>query len=196
MTDGSGQVTSQDITPTSSSPVRQWLEYAPILAWRLGLGPVLGQVVLVLSTTGRVSHATERMGLPYYTWRTRKYVVTRSDETPDWMANLAADSCVTIQSGRGTEHMVARKVTEDIELIDVYAMAQQSPDLHRWFEKTLNQSLTQDAFMANKDRFTLVTFDPTGNATPEPLAVDLWWVWVLVGGVFALWHLIQGRSEE
>ena len=195
MTDMTSATTAQDMTQTSASPARQWLEHAPILAWRLGMGPVLGQVFLVLTTTGRVSQSPERVGLPYYTWRTRKYVVTKPGEAASWLADIDANNRVTIQSGTGTEAMLARHVTEDIELIDAYAMAEQSPDLRRWFETTLNQPLSQQALMANKDRFTLVTFDPVDGDMPEPLAVDLWWIWAIVGGALALWRLTQGRNE-
>jgi len=46
--------------------------------------------------------------------------------------------------------------------------------------KSIGFDMTLDKFLEYKERFTFVTFDPSDNPTPDPLPVDLWWIWILV----------------
>ena len=39
--------------------------------------------------------------------------------------------------------------------------------------KSFSFKLTRDEFLARKEHFTFVTFDPTSQPTPEPLHADL-----------------------
>lgn len=46
--------------------------------------------------------------------------------------------------------------------------------------KSMGFELTLEQFVAPKERFIFVTFEPADQTTPEPLKVDLWWVWLVV----------------
>jgi|YNPBryunderm2012_1023409.scaffolds.fasta_scaffold42876_2 hypothetical protein len=46
--------------------------------------------------------------------------------------------------------------------------------------RLLGVELTRESFLANRERFYLVTFDPTDEPTPPPLPADLRWVWLVV----------------
>jgi hypothetical protein len=62
--------------------------------------------------------------------------------------------------------------------IGVFAAAMLSPTLRAVF-KTLGFKMTLEEFLAQKERFTFVTFDPTDQSTPAPLKADWWWVWLV-----------------
>jgi hypothetical protein len=53
-----------------------------------------------------------------------------------------------------------------------------NPTLRAVF-KTLGFKMTLEEFLAQKEHFTFVTFDPTDQSTPAPLEADLWWVWLI-----------------
>lgn len=40
--------------------------------------------------------------------------------------------------------------------------------------------MTPEQFIAEKERFTFVTFEPTDQPTPPPLKADLVWVWAVL----------------
>jgi hypothetical protein len=41
-------------------------------------------------------------------------------------------------------------------------------------------AMTLEQFLAEKERFTFVVFEPTGEQTPPPLQADLVWVWAVL----------------
>ncbi|MCS7017437.1 MAG: hypothetical protein NZM42_15145, partial [Gemmatales bacterium] len=68
----------------------------------------------------------------------------------------------------------------------------QNPTMKRWVQ-ALGFRLNLDEFMAKKDRFYLITFDPTDETTPPPLAADLKWTWLIIvlGGILIGWLLVR-----
>lgn len=46
--------------------------------------------------------------------------------------------------------------------------------------KSVGFDLSLEQFLAQKDRFNFVTFDPTDQPTPEPLKADLAWIWAIL----------------
>ncbi len=40
--------------------------------------------------------------------------------------------------------------------------------------------MTPEQFIAEKERFTLITFEPTSEPTPPPLKADLVWAWAIL----------------
>lgn len=167
-----------------------------ILLWRMGLGPVIGQVFTVLTTTDRVTGEPRHTALEYHTWRTRKYVVCAEDASTEWAQDIGEQALVTLQTASGTGSMMARRVTEAVELLDAYAMVMQRPALKRWFEQLLGAPLSQDAFLSQADRYHLVTFDPTSEPTPEAVCVDRWWIWLVVAAVLGVVRLLGSRAGD
>jgi len=49
--------------------------------------------------------------------------------------------------------------------------------------RAIGFELNLEQFIAHKDRFTFVTFDPTDQSTPPPLEADLWWVWLVITAI-------------
>lgn len=96
----------------------KYLFKLPILLYRLGLGPVIGCQIMILATTRRKSGLPRRTAVEYNVHNGRKFIMAGWGGQSDWHKNLAADPRVTIQPADGAEPAIARRLTEDEELID------------------------------------------------------------------------------
>ncbi len=158
---------------------KQILE-GPFVLWRLGLGPAFGRIVLVLSARGRRSGLTRRVALEFHMMNGKKYVVSAFGTQAAWYRNILADPHVTVQSADGTERMIARRVSDEDELIDVLRVfIRRDPPLTRWYLHSLGIQPDSQSILANKERIHLLRFDPTSESTPPGLEVDLAWIWPL-----------------
>lgn len=164
--------------PYPAHPVLKYLFKAPILLWRLGLGPIVGRLFMIITTTGRKSGQPRHTAIEYHIWRNRKYVLAAWPQS-DWYCNLLADPHLTIQTAMGTERVIARRLMDDAELADVYGFVATNP-LIRHFWKLLGFDMNLSSFLAYKEQYHLLTFDPTEEATPPPLAADLTWIWPII----------------
>jgi deazaflavin-dependent oxidoreductase (nitroreductase family) len=178
--------------PYPDNPVMKWAYKSPILFYRLGLGPLVGRLFMVLTTTGRTSGLPRRTAIEFHTWRGRTYVLSAWGERAQWYRNLQADPRVTIQTARGVEHMVARRVTDPDELAEAFEMVEQVPAFRAWFG-LMGLEVSRAAFLVERERFHLVTFDPTDAPTPPPLPADLVWTWGALGVLLALGWLFRRR---
>jgi deazaflavin-dependent oxidoreductase (nitroreductase family) len=155
----------------------KWLFKAPILFYRLGLGFIVGRMFMVMTTVGRRSRLPRRTAIEFHEFKGRKYVLSGWGTKTDWYRNIQANPHITIQTWRGAESVLARRITSEIELGEAFKFAMSNPTM-RAVLKSAGFNLTLDQFLAHKERFTFVTFDPTDQPTPEPLKADLIWVWV------------------
>jgi deazaflavin-dependent oxidoreductase (nitroreductase family) len=143
---------------------------------------------MVMTTTGRKSGSPRHTAIEFHQHKGRKYVFSAWGNEADWYKNILADPSVTIQTTEGTEHVVARRVTRDDELTEAFELVERNPTMRRWV-RLLGVQLTEDDFIAHKDSYHLLTFDPANEPTPPPLRVDLWWVWLLVlAALLAGWY--------
>lgn len=188
-----GREAAIDLLPYPSSPALKYAFKLPILLWRLGLGPLVGRLFMILTTTGRSSGLPRRTAIEFHEHNGRKYVLSAWGERAQWYRNILADPHVTVQTARGTERATARRITDEGELAAAFSFVEQSPVMQRWVE-ALGLPATREAFLANKDRFYLVTFDPTDAPTPPPQEADLTWVWSVAGTLIGLW--IQARLRR
>jgi|YNPBryunderm2012_1023409.scaffolds.fasta_scaffold42876_3 hypothetical protein len=79
-------------------PLRRAINRAPIMLYRLGLGPLIGRLVMIMSTTGRRSGLTRRTALEYHICGGLIYVMSGYGARPDWYQNMLADPRVTLQT--------------------------------------------------------------------------------------------------
>lgn len=169
--------------PYPSSSLLRFLFKFPILLWRLGFGPVIGQIFMLITTTGRKSGLPRRTVIEYHEAEGRKYIMV-AWENADWYRNILANPLITIQTASGTESVLARELTDD-ERGHAYDLMQGSR-YFRVLEALIGFDLTREEFIRARDRFRLLTFDPTDQPTPPPLEADLRWVWpLLAAGLFA-----------
>jgi len=155
----------------------KWLFKAPILFYRLGLGFIVGRLFMVMTTMGRRSRLPRRTAIEFHEFNGRKYVLSGWGTKTDWYRNIQANPHITIQTWRGAESVLARRITSEIELGEAFKFAMSNPTVRAVF-KSAGFNLTLEQFLAQKERFTFVTFDPIDQPTPEPLKADLIWVWV------------------
>ena len=106
-----------------SYPASGWrrsLFKAPLILWRMGFGPIIGRVMLVISHKGRKSGLPRHTMVEYHMLDGIKYVPCAFGPRSDWYKNITADPRVTIQSASGSKSTKAVRVTDDQELLDVY----------------------------------------------------------------------------
>lgn len=177
-------------------PARSWHRWAfraPIPLWRLGLGPLVGRALVLLTTWGRKSRLPRRTVIEYHALAGTKYAPSAFGARSDWYKNVQADPYVTIQTSDGTECMQAIRVTDDEELVRVYSLfMRRNPVMMRWYLDTLGIDADPADVVAKKERIHWLRFDPTSARTPPPLEADLTWLWLVMGLVFvALWQRLR-----
>ncbi len=160
--------------PYPSGRAAKYLYKTPILLYRLGLGPLVGRLFMIMTTTGRKSGLPRRTAIEYHAYGGRKYVLVGWTQS-DWYKNIMANPLLTIQTADGVERVRARRLDGEAERREAWKVAEHSPiiQLAMKLEKV---PLTEDQFAAEKDRFIILTFDPTDEPTPPPLEADLKWV--------------------
>jgi deazaflavin-dependent oxidoreductase (nitroreductase family) len=157
----------------------KWLYKTPILLYRLGLGFLVGRLFLILTTVGRKSGQPRRTAIEFHEYMGRRYVFSAWGAKADWYRNIEANPCITIQTWRGSESVLARRITSDVELAQAFAFAMSNPSM-RMVMQSAGFGQTLEQFLAQKERFIFVTFDPIDQPTSEPLKADLAWVWGLL----------------
>lgn len=181
----------QQIHPIMQYPVKEWQKLAfkaPVHLWRLGLGPIIGHIFILITHTGRKSGLPRRTMTEYHTLGGKKYVPCAFGKRSDWYKNIAADPRVTIQTARGAESVIARRVTDDYELVRAYdLLKRRNPIMLKWYLDSLGIRDDPSDVVAKKDRITIFTFDPTDEPTPPPLEADLAWMSILVAAAWLGW---------
>jgi len=173
---------------------RRTLFRAPIFLWRLGLGPIIGHNMLLLTTTGRKTGLPRRALTEYHTLQGKIYVPCAFGPQSDWYKNLVADPHVTVQTWQGAESMLATRVTEDEELLAIIdLMRSRNPVMLAWYFESLGIAEESEDILANKDRIYIIRFDPTTDPTPFPLEADLAWLWPVL--LLAVLKLCRRRKK-
>jgi deazaflavin-dependent oxidoreductase (nitroreductase family) len=161
--------------PYPSGGVMQMVYRSPIWLYRLGLGPLVGRLFMILTTTGRKSGLPRRTAIEFHQHNGRKYVMV-GWRGSDWYKNILANPLVTLQTAWGTEHARARRLTTIEDLEAAWEVAENSPIIRGVLKLT---GLSWESFVAHQDRFIILTFDPTDEPTPPSLEADLRWVLVV-----------------
>ncbi len=84
----------------------------PRLLYRLGLGPIIGHRVLLLTTTGRKSGLPRVTPLQYEELAGATYIASARGQEADWFRNIVANPEVTVQVKRERYLAVAEPVTD------------------------------------------------------------------------------------
>jgi deazaflavin-dependent oxidoreductase (nitroreductase family) len=157
----------------------KWLYKSPIFLYRLGLGFIVGRLFMVLTTTGRKSGQPRRTAIEFHEFEGRVTVMSGWGTRADWYRNLHANPLATIQTWRGAQSSRARRITSDEELVRAFRWASANPSM-RAMMQVAGFEMTLEQFLAQKERFTFVTFEPADDPTPEPLKADLTWIWAIL----------------
>jgi deazaflavin-dependent oxidoreductase (nitroreductase family) len=173
---------TRGLTIQSLYPRSTWSKFlwrAPIVLWRLGLGPIAGRIFMIITTTGRKSGLPRSTMVEYHRLNGTKYAASGFGEVSYWYKNIQVDPRVTIQTNDGTESAKAVRITDDEELMDVVGVFRQADSAYfiDLFLRSFDVEPTREDILAKKDRLHFLRFDPTEEATPPGLEADLVWMW-------------------
>ncbi len=89
-----------------------------IFLYRAGLGPVIGRLVLLLTTTGRKSGLPRLTPLQYEEVDGAIYVASARGTKADWFRNILANRCVRVRIGTREFDALAEPVTDSCRIAD------------------------------------------------------------------------------
>ncbi len=157
------EITTPVTVPYPNDPAMRALVRSPLLLYRLGLGPLVGRLFMVVTTTGRKSGLPRRAVVEYQRYGDTKYAIAAWPDS-DWYRNLEADPRATIQTADGVEHVVVRRLTDAAELAEVYdnTYGQAGEELQQIWE-ALGFEMDREQFLANKDAYHVLAFQPVAG---------------------------------
>lgn len=163
------------------NPLKRFLFRAPLLTWRLGLGPLTGKLFLLLTTYGRKSGKPRHTLVEYYQVGTSKYAMCAFGSRADWYKNIQADSRVTIQTSDGTQTALAERVSNPEELWQVLQVfMRRDPPLTKWYLDSLGLKMDPEIQNTHIDDIYLIRFRTNSVIAPAGQEVDLAWYWPLL----------------
>jgi len=176
----SGTSFGEWLTAYPRSRILRLVHKAPILLWRLGLGPIVGRVFVLVTTRGRKSGLPRRTVVSSHSMDGRIYSPCPYGERADWYRNLATHPRVTIQTHRRPASAEAVRVTDDDELTRFYRLLERRDRAALDYLLDL-AGIAHDPteMVANKDRVHVIRFDPSGPSGLPPQRADLAWTWGL-----------------
>jgi deazaflavin-dependent oxidoreductase (nitroreductase family) len=151
----------------------------PILLYRLGLAPLIGKYILVISTFGRKTGKVHRTPVEYYTHQGRLFVMSGFGDEPDWYQNLRANPLITLNTDKGSIKTIARKPETSEEWEGVTAYLKHSP-VSILTAPELVQKIDEPEVQELIKTWPIVTFDPTDEPCPSALEADLLWAWPII----------------
>ncbi len=181
------------MTNTTVSGAHPTLDPLPIMLWRLGLGVLIGQFNLLLTTTGKRSGLPRRASVPYFFVNGKMYALATQDD--QWYQNALASPLATVQSAYGTQSVSVRRVTAIPELTDAFTHLQQHrPTAAALYLAQSGVQRFPDDLPAHAERVHMVAFEPTTAHTPPPLEADLSWLTVI--GVLIFGWLVRRKPRR
>ena len=94
------------------------IHYGPRVAYALGLGPLIGRFVLLLTTSGRRSGLPRVTPLTYEKRGEAFIVASARGASSDWLQNIRANSAVTVRVGGHQFQGLAQASTDPEEIAD------------------------------------------------------------------------------
>ena len=176
---------------------RRWfggLARAPLLAFRMGLGPVVGLRFMVLTTRGRKSGAPRHTMVAHVRVGPRLYAAAAYGPRSHWYRNLLAHPIATVQTARGASSVGARRVTSEEELRTVLDAARRR-GLLRALLASQGVAGGVEEGLAARERLYLIAFEPAAEAGPPGLRADLAWLWPAAVAAVVAARLRRGRAR-
>jgi deazaflavin-dependent oxidoreductase (nitroreductase family) len=148
-----------------TAPWHQALFKWPVHLWRLGMAPVIGKLMMLITHTGRISGLPRRTMVEYFTMDGKKYVASGFGNQAQWYRNIETDPHVTIQTAGGVERVKATRVTDGetmLRLLDLVKY-RDGPLLNVYLQ-TVDVQPNKEDILAKLDRFYWLTFEPTAGS--------------------------------
>ena len=99
-------------------PILKLIHYQPQFVYAMGLGPVLGKFVLLLTTTGRKSGKHRVTPLQYEEINGKIYVGSAFGKKSDWVKNLLANPTVFVRIKSKKFYATTKVITDQKEITD------------------------------------------------------------------------------
>jgi deazaflavin-dependent oxidoreductase (nitroreductase family) len=153
----------------------------PLLLFRLGLGPLVGLLpLLILTTRGRKSGLPRHSVLEYRQHGSKHYVVSAWGKRTQWFQNLLAHPLVTVQKGQEQFGARASVVDDSGEALRVlYLFRKKAPIIYDALLARLSASESVNARTLPdiSSQFVIVRLEPVrGEPTPPTQPADLAWM--------------------
>lgn len=157
------------------------LSALPLLAWRLGLGGLVGQLFMVLTVRGRRSGRERRLMVTYLRADSVDYAAAIYGARSQWLRNLAADPRCGVQHARGSYAATARRITDGEEVV---AWRRRLDWVGRLvfgaYLRMLGANGDDPALRRHAEDLVLVSFTRAAGPGPTPMRADLAWIWLPV----------------
>lgn len=149
----------------------------PIWLYRLGLGPLLeGVHLMVLTTVGRTSGLPRHTAIEYRLHGSKTYVISAWGERPHWYQNLLARPVVGVAQGGRRFAARATVIYDPGEATRVlYLFRKRAPAIYDALLARLSSEETVSARTVPTitDHFVIVRLDPAPDTDgPEPVQAD------------------------
>jgi deazaflavin-dependent oxidoreductase (nitroreductase family) len=165
--------------PYPDHPILKSLYRFPILLYRLGLGPLIGRHILILSTYGRKTGKVRRTPVEFYQHKDQIYVMSGFADKPDWYRNLQENPQAGLNLRSQIRCARARKPETDAEWEGVIAFLKSSP-VAELSTSGLVHHLDDPEIQNAIKNWPIFTFDTSEAPCPPPLETELVWVWPLI----------------
>jgi len=96
----------------------RFMRLPPRLAYAVGLGPLIGRTVLLLTTTGRRTGRQRTTPLQYEVIDGEFYVAAARGPAADWLRNLLSDPHVKLRVGSRRLEGMARVLSDPEQIAD------------------------------------------------------------------------------
>ena len=166
----------------------------PLILYRMGLGPLLGGKVMILTTRGRRTGLWRHTPLAYLRDGDTLYAISNWGERADWYRNLQSSPDATVQIGNWRYAVKGAFVTEPEGLRAFVALLRRvSPAGEQFISATQGINLDNDADLA---RLRVVRFTPSGFPPQGEVPTDLLWVWAIaLPAILALARQVLKRRK-
>lgn len=171
-------------------PRSAWRKFAwrlSLLLWRMGLEWLFRPLpMLALTTRGKKTGKPRHVMIEHGCLDGRIYVVPGWGHRTQWYRNIADDPYVTVQRGGETFPANAVPVTDESELTDVFHHFEKTSPMFTPFLRSWGIEENAKDFLSKRNRIVALRLDRRDGSLPlSPLHVDLWWVWLMLGGLGA-----------
>ena len=154
-------------------PIFRLIKYPPQIVYCIGLGPIIGRLVLLLTTTGRKSGQHRVTPLQYEQVGKTIYLGASRGLKSDWVRNIQADHQVGIQVKSRRYRGVAEVVTDPAQIIDFLELRLHNhPRMMRAMLKTggLSNPPTPTQLEAYARNIALVVITPVEDPAQPPIS--------------------------
>ena len=149
---------------------------APLHLYKLGWGPALNWIpLLILTTRGRKSGLPRHVPVEYRRHGSKYYIVSGWGADTDWCRNIQQDNRVTIQHGDHIADARAHQVDDPAEALRALYMFSRNSWIYEMLFARMSSARAADLNTLAEvvEEFTVLRLEPTGDEPNLP-AVDLY----------------------